>query len=174
MYTNYFVRQWLVFVTHMQELRPVLSGSIPQLLSNTNSEKTCFWCVFRARLGKNLSRTCLGVVCCIFRLFRQETCTHIFTFACTFQFAFVKFTQKNTVFVLFWGGVKKRQQQISDFGCPVGLRLWNYSRRFGSLKNTKNCMYVYKHMFYVSAFWNSTQLCFFLCFFFQCFWNCPR
>ena len=136
-YTKCFVRQWLEIVTQMLKLRPILSGSIPPTIIQHKFGKNVTDVFSELALAQNLWGTCLGVVCCIFRMFRQETCTHIFTFACTFQFAFVKFTQKNTVFVLFWGGVKKRQQQISDFGCPVDLRLWNYSLRFGSLKTHK-------------------------------------
>ena len=128
MYTNYFVRQWLVFVTHMQELRPVLSGSIPQLLSNTNSEKTCYWCVFRARLGKNLSRTCLGVVCCVFRLFRQETFTHIYSHShAHFNSFFVKFTPKNNARFLFSFGEASKLKNDNNKLVILAVRwIWGY------------------------------------------------
>ena len=100
-YTNCFVRQWLEIVTQMLELRPILSGSTPPTIIQHKFGKNVTDVFSELALAQNLWGTCLGVVCRIFRLFRQETCTHMFTFACTFQFVVVKFTPKKQRTVLF-------------------------------------------------------------------------
>lgn len=89
-------------------------------------------------------------------------CTHRFICTCTFQFGFVEFTKNNARFS-FWKALKNNKQ-ISVFGCLVDLSLWNYSQRFGSLKNTKKQMYVYKHICSMFLFSGTWRNCVFLMF----------
>lgn len=99
-------------------------------------------------------------------------CTRRFICTCTFQFGFVEFTKKNARFFL---KVSKNNKQISVFGCLVDLSLWNYSQRFGSLKNRKKQMYVYINIYVLCfCFQELDAIVFFLCFFLNCFRNCPQ
>ena len=72
------------------------------------------------------------------------TYVHIDSYAHA-HFNSVLSNSRKTTHVFCWK-VSKNNKQISVFGCLVDLSLWNYSQRFGSLKNRKKQMYVYKHI----------------------------
>lgn len=74
---------------------------------------------------------------------------------------FCRIHEKQRTFFL---KVSKNNKQISVFGCLVDLSLWNYSQRFGSLKNRKKQMYVYINIYVLCfCFQELDAIVFFLC-----------
>jgi hypothetical protein len=74
-----------------------------------------YWCVFRARLGRNLWATFLGFVYCIFRWFRQETCTHVhinsYAHANFNRFCWIHEKQRTVLF--FWEASKNNNNKLT-------------------------------------------------------------
>ena len=138
-------------------------------LSNTNSENndnSLLMC-FQSSPWQKPMGDIFGVCLLYFSLVppgNMYTCSHKFICACKFQSVLLN-SRKTTHGFVFLGGVKKQQQQINVFGCLVDLSLWNYSQRFGSLKNRKKQMYVYKHICSMFLFSGTWRNCVFLMFF---------
>ena len=129
---------------------PSSFGINPQKkLSNTNSENnnnSLLMC-FQSSPQQKPMGDMFGVCLLYFSLVpsgNMYTYVHIDSYAHA-HFNSVLSNSRKTTHVFFLK-VSKNNKQISVFGCLVDLSLWNYSQRFGSLKNRKKQMYVYKHI----------------------------
>lgn len=121
----------------------------PKKLSNTNSENnnnSLLMC-FQSSPWQKPMGDMFGVCLLYFSLVpsgNMHTYVHVDSYAhAHFNSVLSNSRKKNARFFL---KVSKNNKQISVFGCLVDLSLWNYSQRFGSLKNRKKQMYVYKHI----------------------------
>jgi len=140
----------------------------PKKLSNTNSENnnnSLLMC-FQSSPWQKPMGDMFGVCLLYFSLVpsgNMYTYVHVDSYAHA-HFNSVLSNSRKTTHVFFLK-VSKNNKQISVFGCLVDLSLWNYSQRFGSLKNRKKQMYVYKHICSMFLFSGTWRNCVFLMFF---------
>ena len=148
-----------------------------KILSNTNSENnndSLLMC-FQSSPWQKPMGDMFGVCLLYFSLVpsgNMYTYVHIDSYAHA-HFNSVLSNSRKTTHVFFLKA-SKNNKQINIFGCLGDLSLWNYSQRLDPWKTGKNkCMYINIYVL-CFCFQELDAIVFFLCFFLNCFRNCPQ